>query len=387
VKAFICALVAAVVVCFAPAATARLAAAPATQAARIAFVYGGNLVVLDFATGSQRVVMKHPGAGPVHWSGDGRLVSSAGRIAGGPSLPTHELVWAPNAETAAYVTRRGGVALWSPRRSRRLLPDGWGATSLAWSGDGRLAIGRALFRSTPHRQEIWVWDGRTLRRLLALPASGPEPYPVTWHGGRVVWWAYPDSASIAADGVFLYESRARIGATLMYPDYVVSCGPQLALADGGDRYSTHGKRILLDGRNISRDMSRSWVSPSCSLDSSTLVAAAGRNWTEDRFGHEHRAIWRLLPTRAQLTHPPAGWTDENPAVLPDGSLLFVRTRQTSGRRNGQWYVTTQAEIERLAVGKLSAVASVGYTANALSPLGDTNYYGHYGWGRLIAVTP
>jgi len=369
------------------AAAVLLAAAPAARAARIAYLHDGDLVVRDLATGAQHVVMVHAGAGPVHWSGDGRLVSSGGRIAAGPALPTSELIWAPTGETAAYITHKGGVVLWARRENRRIAPDGWGATSLAWSGNGRLAIGRALYRPTPHQQGIWIWDGHTLRRLLALGRSGSEPYPTGWHDGRVVWWAYPNSASLAADGVFLYEDHTRVGETLMYPDYVVSCGSRLALADGGDRYSTHDKRILFDGRDISRAPSRSWVSPACSADGSILLAAAGRNWVEDRFGHEHRAIWQLLPTRRKLTHPPTGWTDETPHMFPDGSILFVRTRQTSGKRNGQWYVTTDAHIERLTHGKLTAVADVGYTASALSPLGDTNYYGHYGWQRLIAITP
>jgi hypothetical protein len=362
------------------------ATAPASSTARVAFVHAGDLFVLDLTTGVRRVVLRHAGAGPVHWSGDGRLVSSGGRIAGGPALPTHELVWAPSGETAAYLTHNAGVVVWTPHGQRRIAAEGWGATALAWSTDGRLAIGRALYRPRPHAQAIWVWDGRRLRRLFALGVGGPEPYPVAWQAGRVVWWAYPDSASLAADGVSLYADRTRIGETLMYPDYVVRCGAGLALADGGDRYSTHGKRIVLDGRDLSRDPARSWVSPACSAAGRTLVAAAGHNWVEDRFGHEHRAIWQLLPKRRQLTHPPAGFTDESPTVLADGSILFVRTSQSSRKRNGQWYVTMHAELERLANGKLSAVANVGYTAGELSPLGDINYYGHYGWPSLIATT-
>jgi hypothetical protein len=364
-------------------AAVALAAVPAAQASRVAFVHGGNLVVLDLVTGAKRVAMTHAGAGPVHWSGDGRLVSSGGRIAGGPSLPTDELVWAPTGERAAYVTHRGGVVVWSPNGSRRVAPDGWGATSLAWSENGRLAVGRALFGPPPHAQSIWVWDGRTLRRTLALRPSDPEPYPVAWLGSRVVWWAYPDSASIAADGVFLNADRRRIGASLMYPDYVVPCGAALAIADGGDRYSTHGKKIVVGGRDVSRDTTRSWVSPSCSGDGSTVVAAAGADVEEKRFGLEHRSIWRLLPTRKQLTRPPADWTDENPHVLPDGSVLFVRTHQISTPRK----VTTRAKLELLGAGKLRQVADLGYTATAASALGNTNYYGHYGWPLLLAVAP
>ncbi|TMM00660.1 MAG: hypothetical protein E6G02_13500 [Actinobacteria bacterium] len=91
--------------------------------------------------------------------------------------------------------------VWSPHGNRRLEPDGWGVTSLAWSGDGRLAIGRTIFQPRPHNEELWIWDRRALR--LAFSPGPAEPYPVTWQGGKIVWWDYPDSASLAADGVFL----------------------------------------------------------------------------------------------------------------------------------------------------------------------------------------
>ena len=136
---------------------------------------------------------------------------------------------------------------------------------------------------------------------------------------RVLWWPdYQHSASIQADGLPLYANQARIAATLVFPDFVVRCGRHLAFVAGGDRYTTHGKRILFDARDVSDDATRSWVSPSCTANGE-LVAAAGRNWEESRFGMEHRAIWRLLPTRSQLTHAPAGWTDESPHLLRDGS--------------------------------------------------------------------
>jgi hypothetical protein len=173
----------------------------------------------------------------------------------------------------------------------------------------------------------------------------------------------------------------------MYRDFVVNCGTRLAYAAGGDRYATHGKRIVVDGRDLSRDRSRSWVSPACSRNGSLLVAAAGRNWEEDRFGREHRSIWELRPLRKRLTHPPVGWTDESPQLLPDHSVLFVRTKTTSRKVRGDWYVTEHAELERLRNGKLAPVANVGYTANELKAPGYANYYGHYGWPSLIAATP
>ena len=170
--------------------------------------------------------------------------------------------------------------------------------------------------------------------------------PFGWHGSQVLWWDWPGSGSIAADGVALYEGTRRIATGLMWRDYVAVCGRHLAVTAGGDRYATHGKRIVFDGRNVSLDATRSWVSPSCNTDG-TLVAAAGHNWEESRFGREHRAIWRLLPSRRQLTRPPVGWTDEYPHVLRNGDVLFVRTRQVPFGKNGAWWTTTHAQLDVL----------------------------------------
>jgi len=362
------------------------AAAATIPSPRVAFIRTGSLWVLDLRSHERQLLLTHAGAGPVHWSGDGRLLSSGGRVAGGPTLPTTELLWAPTGEEAAGVTHEGGVIIWTPQGARQLEPDGWGSTSVAWSDTGRLAIGRTIY-GPPHNQEIWAWDGGSAPPTLVTKTGVEEPYPVAWQGDEVVWWDWPNSGSIAADGVRLYVGREAVGLVLMYRDYVIRCGSKLAFAAGGDRYATHGKRIVLDGRDLSRDRSRSWVSPSCDATGAELVAAAGRNWEEDRFGHEHRAIWELLPVRRQLTHPPAGWTDESPQVLADGSTLFVRSHETSRKVGGSFYVTEHAELERLINRRLVPVSNIGYTANVLSPLGYLNYYGHYGWPRLIAAAP
>ncbi len=371
-----------------PASTPTLA-----HTARVAFLQGGNVVVVDLETGTQRVVLRHAGNGPVHWSGDGRLVSSGGRVEKGPAFSTDELKWAPTGETAAFLTRAGAVVTWSPSGGRRtILPASWGARSLAWGSRGELVLARYVCRAPcgiPRHQEVWIWHAGRLRRVagplpgVVLPiAAGLAP------DGRALWWAdIQASGSIAADGIWLYANRAPVARTLVFPDYVVVCGAHLALAAGGDRYAMHGKRILFDGRDFSRDPSRSWVSPSCSEDG-RLVAAASRNTVPPTIGNEHRSIWQLRPTRKQLTRPPAGWTDENPHVLADSSILFVRTHQTSRKLNGSWYVTEHGKLQRLAGGKLAAVADVTFTVNELRPLSyEPNYYGHYGWPWRVVAAP
>jgi hypothetical protein len=181
--------------------------------------------------------------------------------------------------------------------------------------------------------------------------------------GRALWWSdLEGSGSIASDGLPLYANRTKLAWTLPYGDYVARCGDHLALAVGRDRYATHGKRILVDGRDVSDDPARSWVSPACR--GSTLVAAAGRNWAERRFGLEHRSLWQLLPTRKRLTNPPPDATDESPTILPDGSIVFVRT------------VAGRGTVERLARGRLTPLGTIRGTAN---------FYGHYDWARVVAV--
>ena len=338
--------------------------------AKLLYVQGKTAVV---------VYVRHPLRQPIpltkpgtpRWSGDGRLLSIGGWIVGRVRLPADVVTWAPTGERAAVVTNDGGVQAWTPGGGRRtVVPGGWGALNLAWSRDGALALGR--------RREIWVWRRGSLRRILRLEGDH-TPLPFAWRGDRVLWWDYPDSGSIAADGVAVYEGRRRVAGALMYPDYVDVCGRRLAVAAGGDRYAMHGKRILFDGRDVSGDRSRSWVSPTC-LPNGELVASASRNAQPARIGREARAIWRLLPRRRQLTRPPAGWTDEAPHLLPHGSVLFVRTRQTSRKVHGEWATTTRGRIELLRNGRLTQLAAV--TLNE-----SLNYYGHYDWRSRIAVTP
>jgi hypothetical protein len=88
-----------------------------------------------------------------------------------------------------------------------------------------------------------------------------------------------------------------------------------------------------------------------------------------------------------MTNPSRGWTDESPAVLSDGSVLFVRTRETSRKRAGEWHVTFDARLERLARGKLTSIADLGFGGSVENVLGEGNFYGHYGWPRRFAVAP
>ena len=355
------------------------AAGAGAPAGKLAFLDRGALHVVNLATGSRRVVATHV-SGPPGLSGGGKLVSVGGRIVGGPTLTNERLVWAPTGETAAYQTQAGAVFTWSPATGRRVVVRAsWGATSFAWGRNGALALGRSVCHvpcGVPLHQEVWIRRDGSLRRV-AGPLRGVQmPRIAAVAGdGRALWWSdLQGSASIAADGLPLYADRTHVADTLVYPDYVSVCGGHLAVAQGGDRYAMHGKHIVFDGRDVSRDPSRSWVSPSCSAAGTTLVAAASVNATPPRIGREHRAIWQLLPTRKRLTSPPADFTDELPRLLRDGSVVFVRTRSHS--TGLQLYGL--GTVELLRGGRLTALGSAGRASN---------YYGHYDWPDAVAVSP
>ena len=366
-----------------------LPAASAGGEAKIAYVLGKRATIVYLGSPlRQPIVLAR--TGPPRWSGDGRLLSIGGWVVGRAHLPAAQLFWAPAGESAAYQRKDGTVLLWTPGGSRMVVSAAWGATSMAWGPAGRLALGRSVCRvpcGLPRHQEVWIWRNGSLRRVAGPLRGAFRPIVAGFApDGRVLWW--PDeqgSASIAADGLPLYANRAKIVKTLAFTDYVVRCGRHLAVVAGGDRYTTHGKRILFDGRDVSDDATRSWVSPSWTANGN-LIAAAGRNWEDSRFGAEHRAIWRLLPTRRQLTRPPSGWTDESPHLLPDGSVLFVRTRQTARKVNGEWVTTSRGLLELLRQGNLVQVANVSFAAKDSSS-DWLNYYGHYNWPSRIAVWP
>lgn len=356
--------------------------------AKVAFVHGGKLIVLDVASRAQDVVMANAPLGPVAWSGDGKLVSDGGRIAGGPTLPATRLAWAPTGETTAYIAPSGAVVAWTPRGSKTIVGRTWGARSLAWGPNNELALGRKQSpRGKPFaHQEVWIWHAGTLRRVAGPIAKDTTPIVEGFApDGRVLWWSDEyDSASIAADGLTLYANRTPLATTLVWSDFVAICGTHLAYAAGEDRYTTHGKSIVFDGKDVSKDTTRSWVSPSCNANG-MLVAAAGRNWEESRIGKgEHRAIWQLVASRKQLTRPPVGWTDEDPTVLADGSVLFVRTHQTTGTANGQFTSTEHASLDLYANGAVTTLAPLTVTESD-SGTWESNYYGHYGWPSLVAV--
>jgi hypothetical protein len=314
------------------------------------------------------------------FSGDGRLASIGGTIIGRAKLPTQTLAWAPTGERAAYTTTEGAVVVWTPTGTRQIEPKGWGAgrflPALAWSRGGALAITRGT--------SIWVWRDGASRQLIGPVPNHGIPVPLAWQGAHLLWWVWPDSGSIAADGVTLHEDSRVLGTTLTYHDYSTVCGKHVAFVQGGNRYSTSGKALMFDDRIVARDPAHSWVSPSCTADG-RLVAAASRNIVPPLTTETHRAIWQLLPTRKQLTRPPWGWSDEDPHLFQNGELLFVRSRITSKRDGNTWRDTAKGHVMVLSHGRLQQVAEIGYLQDESKGVYLGPYYGHYDWSYFVAV--
>jgi hypothetical protein len=269
---------------------------------RVAYVRGGSLRLFDLVT-CRDVVLARNARPPVRFSPDGRWIAfGAGAIVattGGlvRRLDAHAWAWAPRGHMLAVVTRRGGVDL----GSKPLLPGGWGASDVQFAPDGSLFVTRA--------REIWVLLGpnRTPNQVAAFASGTPELAAVSARS-VAFWLRSGKSNSIAADGLPLQVKRLSAGvagprlaaASLLHPDYVDWCGPNLLFVAGGGRYATTDKQLRVatpptwQSRDLSRDATRSWVSPVCSPDRRWIVAAAGPNRIEARFGQESRSIWRVF---------------------------------------------------------------------------------------------
>lgn len=298
------------------------AAAPASRCAGLsgsfAYIAGHALHVLDLPTCRDRVVVARGASGPVRISHDARFVAfgnaSIVRVRGGHvSTPfgaagASGWVWSPKVDVLAGLTARGGVVVAGPGSPPvRVVPDDWAATSVLWSPRGdALVIGRSRFPRRPLHQEIWLWFPRTHDLQLVAGAfrgiQTPQLATVSRDADWVFWWPrFQNSSSLAADGMPLESKRIAGGARgprivrsmLLYPDFITWCRRQLVVAAGGDRYATHGKRLVVaraplwQPRDLSGQPTRSWASPSCSPGGRLVAAAAGPDFFEARFGREH----------------------------------------------------------------------------------------------------
>ena len=390
-------VVAALLVSGGASATDETACPNGTGFARLAYVKGGALYLMDMPRCGGSALVRRGAGPPVRWSADRRYVSFSGGVVdveSGRVFRGLHGVWSPRGHTLARPTANGGVVVVGPGMpERQVVPGGFGAFAVAFDPAGRrLAVSRAHPRGTmpPSDRELWVFDVATGEGRLVYrpPARNPNtPVVVRWERGDTVLFrlALLPANSANLDGLPLHAVLARGGpdrrvveAALSYSEFFAHCGGRLAVVAGVDRMTTRGKRIVLAGppgwrgTDVSRDRRRSWISPACSPSGRWIAASAGRNWAQTRFGLERRSIWLLSAdgrTRRRLTTPPPGRSDELPRWTSDGrGILFVRSGPTN--RNA------------VSRGSLYLVRLDGTLAGPLVDLGRTgNYYGHYGWGE------
>jgi WD40 repeat protein len=396
-----------------------------TDLGRLAFVERGELRLVDLATCRSRTLVAREVEPPVRWSADGRyLAYGAGSVVpaggGAPTRPLGRLaagwgsgspgwVWSPTGHRFAGVTVGGGVLVGGPdAATKRLLPDGWGATSIAWSPNGRtLAVSRSLYLKAPppYHQEIWLLDLRSGTKTLLFDLSKPQVAPPWLSGfspdGRwlLAWEDSQNSASLAADGVPLIALPVNGGkavavgkGTLIYGDFVSWCTDNLLayVLNNGGRQVTLGDRINFAGppdwsvvtpADPGARAHLSFVSPACSPPDLFMVAAAAGPATQDlRFGQEHRTIWLLSYTGGNWhplePPPPNGSSDELPLWSSDGQwIAFIRTTPTGAAGVGRLYLLDLGAHFNGQARVVGPIASVGVTGN---------YYGHYDWAAQIA---
>jgi WD40 repeat protein len=361
----------------------------------VAYARGGALHLLDLRSCRDRVLVRR-GATMAKFSADGQYVAvgrkitsvATGRVFSGPWVGT----WAPSGHRMAAVTKRGGVVTGGPGlKTRRLVADGFGTSSLSWWGRS-LVVGRYP------RAGVWVVFPNGQRGVEAdRLGANHNPQVAGVSHGWIFWWPFYDKAiSANLDGRPLLGKRIAagvsagrfVGSMLPSAEFLSWCGQRLVVSVGADRYTTHGKRLVAfiasntgpvwRRVDVSRDSTRSWVAPACSPDRQRIAASAGRNWVESRFGRESRGIWLLSMDgreRKQLTTPPAGLTDERPRWSADGrAILFVRSGPTAPNA--------------MAAGRLYLVRLDGSLVGPIASLGRTlNYYGQYGWRDRIDVRP
>jgi hypothetical protein len=395
---------------------------------RLAFIQGQRLEVLQVTACRARTLVRGGVEPPLRWSADGRYLAYGGgnvvsatdglskrplgRLGLGWGSGSLGWVWSPKGHRLAGVTTGGGVVVGGPgTKTRRLLPDGWGATSIAWSPNGRLlAVSRSLYLKVPppYHQEIWLLDLRSAAKRLLLHLPKPEIAPPYLSGfspdGRwlLAWEDIQNSASLAADGLPLVAlpvaggKPVKVGkGTLVYGDFISWCsGNQLAyVLDNGGREVSGGDRINFAGpaprwptvtpADPGTGARLSFISPACSPPNLFQVAAAvgptsGNAYAP--FGHEHRSIWLLISTGGNWhplePPPPQGSSDELPIWSHDGRwLAFIRTTWTGDAGAGQLYLLELGKRSNGHARRIGPIARIGSTGN---------YYGHYNWEAQVA---
>ncbi len=340
----------------------------------------------------------------MRFSADGRWVAyGQGTVA---SLDRREIVrplglatiawqWVGESDTLTGITDGGGVVLGRPGQTpQSLLPNGWGANSIATARDGTIAVSR-IAGGASESASIWTLSASHPLPALAYraPRGTQELQLAQFAPGEkalAFWVNRYGSASLAEDGLPLQlirlGHRGPVTLSTLSPvrqNAVTTCGDRIVFVTGGGREATLNKRLAsayaIDGWQPGSLTagSRSAASPSCAPEGRLLATATGpnRQW---HAGEERRSI-ELFPThngtRIRLTIPPPGASDESPRITGGGRwVLFIRSKLTQAGATGSGFLARTGKPGSRPIGPL-------FTTGPAS-----DYYGSYNWTETVAFT-
>ena len=382
---------------------------------RLAFLWGGQLFLLDGSKGVLRQITSQGQTTDPTWSPDGHRLaylrdgvlwltgadgSGAHRAAALPSVAA-SYTWSPRGDMLAVsLADSGGAAgaLWlvsSRGQSRRL---GVAAADPLWSPDGsRLAYSLTLPYRDPQTRSDALYtmsaNGGHPTRIFVAQQSGIR-LERWWPNGKGLTFRIDEqhSASLAADGLPLYTmplagNPRLLTTSLGYPTWLAwsPSGRQMLLVAGGGRETWHGKSLAIcdvyaaryralpqpsgvvsldptwspSGREIAFVRARDLGDPG-GFDSTPMLSA----WVRTR------TLWLASATGAgarQLTAAGSGIYE--PQWSADGRhLLYIHA-------NSLWLIDTRGGPARRILGPFP-------TTPDLYPLG---YYGHLTWSGLLAL--
>jgi hypothetical protein len=186
-----------------------------------------------------------------------------------------------------------------------------------------------------------VYSVRESYRTIPGGVPGPIVLEGAVDSGRWILFAIDpmNSQSLAADGLTLRAVSTRGGppktvtAGLLNEDYRTWCGGRLVAVAGFDRIANHNKWLITarppDWRPhvLLKSPHLAFGSLACGADGRSVVvqsaAAGGVNMARVRPGW---SLWRVGfdGSRAQLTSPPRGGSDESPQLV-GSTIYFVRS--------------------------------------------------------------
>jgi hypothetical protein len=377
----------------------------------VAYIRDGALHVVDVRSLHDQVLIPSGAGLPVRWSPDGRWIAferdsatlALVPAAGGPiceplgSVAITAWSWYPTKPLLIGITSGGGVIGGGPEMaSKRLQPEGWGATgSPVVDPTGHLAA-MAREASQPDSPDGGLWvieaaNGDT-REVYRVP-SGRVGRPVVAGWGTDEEWVlfWPDaqaSSSLAADGMPLVAVPTQGGdpiqvapTMLLHRDFIAPCNGMFVIATGGGREAALGKHLFTATQPdwvtsplaSSPDQTQSAIWPACTKNGELVAASVGPS--SENAGNQLGLRWTIEIFRtagqqsAQAPDPGAQFSDEAPRWSNDGRyILFVR--RAIGSERGALYLLgfgPGLEASNQATGPIADLGSY------------PTYYGYFPW--------